>query len=989
MSSPSSASSPDACTSCGKNLPAGYPPGLCPLCLMDVAMHPTQDDTLPVRAPQPLLSAEDLAPHFPQLEILGCIGRGGMGVVYQARQKALDRLVALKLLAPEQEKDAAFSARFAHEARALAALNHPNIVTVHDFGESGGFYYLLMEFVDGVNLRQAMQGSHLSPEQALAIVPPICEALQYAHEHGIVHRDIKPENLLMDKTGRVKIADFGIAKMVGRAETESPGGVTEGPRSTLIAGTPHYMAPEQRSADARADHRADIYSLGVVLYELLTGELPAAQLPPLSQRGTMDARLDEIVARALQQSPENRYQTIAEMRTHLATLSSAPREDKVHSRDKYERWFATLLRTAGWCCVLAAIHALLEPVVDFRRLSFRGRPWWVRAEYGVVPMFCFLLVAWLFTRRPYGFVRASYRPMIRPSRRGVEIAGIITRTAGLFLIGLGLNIGLMEILPPMIEPLLRDSRTFADGWQRVRYDHVFECPFFIGCGVVLFFFEYTLIPFLYAIPAWRPLPYAIQFGAEGRRRLSGHALAGGAVFVFHLYLFITCVRGIMDRISESSEISTNFISNFVVWFVIMAFIATIASALGWAAINLIRAPQSGLRGLRVAILAALTLPLHLSSVVITFLVYGFLRRLQGLPARMNDGSVQLPEPDMGHVGIGISGLMSLLAVGLWLVCWRRFRKVPVNPPPLIQRSQRPIILRLTFVGGVVAAMIVGFYLMTTQPVPPPIWVPEDQFSRLVERQIHLEIMAAGFSHQASLGSLKLPPIDASTHFVPSHLKDRAGSEVRGSLSLKREPNAVMIQGSSALSRIRCRVTQKLHLPLRLELTLPSPQSSADCLLSLRRGSIMKAPDALRRKLQAPTPALSAEDLEWLRSRWIDAVYLPQDGGALRLFQGAAAPLPVTFPSGFDWLTLDDHQLGEALKKARASIPASPGSTLVHQRSPDLSAFVTRTASGLLENLGPSQGERPGLRVRLHTFQGTLFATGSPPKITSSSGAPEN
>lgn len=689
MSPPPSASSPDACTSCGKNLPADYPPGLCPLCLMDVAMHPTQDDTLPVRAPQRLLSAEDLAPHFPQLEILGCIGRGGMGVVYQARQKALDRLVALKLLAPEQEKDAAFAERFAHEARALAALNHPNIVTVHDFGESGGFYYLLMEFVDGVNLRQAMQGSHLSPEQALAIVPPICEALQYAHEHGIVHRDIKPENLLMDKNGRVKIADFGIAKMVGRSETETPGGVTEGPRSTLIAGTPHYMAPEQRSTDARADHRADIYSLGVVLYELLAGELPATQLQPPSQRGTMDARLDEIVARALQQSPENRYQTIAEMRTHLATLSSVPREEKIHPRDKYARWFAWVLRVAGWGCVLAAIHALLEPVVDFQRLSFRGRPWWVHSEDGVFPMLGFLFLAWLFIRRPQMFVRISYRRLIRPPRGGAEITGIITRAAGLFLIGLGLGIGLMEIMPPMLECLFRPSRTFADGWERVRGYHVVKCIFFSGLGVVLFFFEYTLIPFLYAIPAWRPLPYAVQFGAEGRRRLSGHALAGGAVFVFHLYLFIICVRGIMDRISESSEISTNFISNFVVWFVIMAFIATTATALGWAAINLIRAPQSGLRGLRLAILAALALPLHLSSVMITFLVYGFLRRLQGLPARMNDGSVQLPEPDMTQVSFGISGLMSLLAVGLWLACWLRLRQAPVSPPPPIPSPNVP------------------------------------------------------------------------------------------------------------------------------------------------------------------------------------------------------------------------------------------------------------------------------------------------------------
>src|SRR4051812_36277157 len=179
------------------------------------------------------LNPAELAPHFPQLEILECLGRGGMGVVYKARQKALNRLVALKLLAPERVTDAAFEQRFLHEAQALAALNHPSIVTVYEFGESDGLYFLMMEFVDGVNLRHAMKIVKFTPEQALAIVPSVCEALQYAHEHGIVHRDIKPENLLLDKSGRVKIADFGIAKMLNR----SPGGHAA---ELQTCGTPRY-----------------------------------------------------------------------------------------------------------------------------------------------------------------------------------------------------------------------------------------------------------------------------------------------------------------------------------------------------------------------------------------------------------------------------------------------------------------------------------------------------------------------------------------------------------------------------------------------------------------------------------------------------------------------------------------------------------------------------------------------------------------------------
>ena len=158
----------------------------------------------------------ELAPHFPDLEILELVGRGGMGVVYKARQKRLDRLVALKILSPKIGQDPAFAERFAREARAMAMLSHPHIVAVYDFGQTDGLYYFLMEFVDGVNLRRLLDTGKLAPEEALAIVPQICEALQYAHDHGVVHRDIKPENMLLDKEGRVKIADFGIAKLVGQ-----------------------------------------------------------------------------------------------------------------------------------------------------------------------------------------------------------------------------------------------------------------------------------------------------------------------------------------------------------------------------------------------------------------------------------------------------------------------------------------------------------------------------------------------------------------------------------------------------------------------------------------------------------------------------------------------------------------------------------------------------------------------------------------------------
>ncbi len=306
------------CPKCGSVLPVDAPQGLCPRCL--AALNFATETMVPdasILSQEAPLTPEELAPHFPQLEILECLGRGGMGVVYKARQKSLNRLVALKLLAPERAGDAKFAIRFAREAQTLATLNHPHIVTIHDFGQAGGFYFLLMEFVDGVNLRQAMKAGRFTPDQALAIVPPVCEALQYAHEHGIVHRDIKPENLLLDKSGRVKIADFGIAKIIDLDDT------TENPREdsrTTMAGTPAYAAPEQQGG--QADHRADIYSLGVVLYELLTGELPGKNLTPPSQRVQIDVRLDEIVLRALETQPELRYATVAEFRTRLETLTT-------------------------------------------------------------------------------------------------------------------------------------------------------------------------------------------------------------------------------------------------------------------------------------------------------------------------------------------------------------------------------------------------------------------------------------------------------------------------------------------------------------------------------------------------------------------------------------------------------------------------------------------------------------------------------------------
>jgi serine/threonine protein kinase len=312
------------CPECQAELPPDAPDGLCAQCL---ALHnvPTAEAKIreearispsysgPFTAPQPA----DLAQHFPHLEILDLLGQGGMGAVYKARQSKLDRLVALKVLPPEAGRDPAFAERFTREARALARLNHPNIVTVYDFGQAGTLWYFLMEYVDGANLRRVFQSSRVQPSEALKIVPQICDALQFAHDEGIVHRDIKPENILLDKRGRVKIADFGIAKILGHST-----GVYTLTAPWQVVGTLHYMAPEQIDNPLKVDHRADIYSLGVVFYEMLTGQLPLGRFALPSEKASIDVRLDQVVLRALENEPDRRYQHASEVRTDVEAITA-------------------------------------------------------------------------------------------------------------------------------------------------------------------------------------------------------------------------------------------------------------------------------------------------------------------------------------------------------------------------------------------------------------------------------------------------------------------------------------------------------------------------------------------------------------------------------------------------------------------------------------------------------------------------------------------
>jgi serine/threonine protein kinase len=319
------------CPQCRQPVPDNAPEGLCPACLARVALdtepaapgatiniNPLAEAAPGTRVPP---DVAQLASQFPQLEIIELLGKGGMGMVYKARQPRLDRLVALKILPVASMQHVSFAERFEREAKALAKLNHPGIVTLYDFGQTPEYYYFIMEYVDGMNLRQLLEAKSLESREALELVTQICTALQFAHDENIIHRDIKPENILITKKGQVKIADFGLAKLLGGKPD------TALTASQMVMGTLNYMAPEQREDAQKVDHRADIYSLGVVFYEMLTGEIPMGRFEPPSKKVHVDVRLDEVVMHALEREPERRYQHVSEVKSNVETItSSMPRK---------------------------------------------------------------------------------------------------------------------------------------------------------------------------------------------------------------------------------------------------------------------------------------------------------------------------------------------------------------------------------------------------------------------------------------------------------------------------------------------------------------------------------------------------------------------------------------------------------------------------------------------------------------------------------------
>ncbi len=316
---------------------------------------------------------------IPGYRLENVVGHGGMGEVYLGVQLSLGRQVAVKLLNAELAKDATFVARFEKEGAALAALRHPNIVSIVDRGKTDTTYYLVMEFVDGPSLREQMRNPLYMPGQALKMFEQVCRAIDYAHNRGVIHRDLKPENILFDDQagGIAKVTDFGLAGLDERADK---GGLRNLTQTHVAMGTAAYMAPEQQVDARTADQRADIYSLGILLYELMVGETPKGNYdPPSVMKPSLDKRLDTIVSKCLRPLPIDRFQSVNELLIALEPLvpvtsmiGTAQTSSTQRAIQKLRQVGSMVVKAIEVALVLSAIAVLAVALLRDRTIAKRA-----------------------------------------------------------------------------------------------------------------------------------------------------------------------------------------------------------------------------------------------------------------------------------------------------------------------------------------------------------------------------------------------------------------------------------------------------------------------------------------------------------------------------------------------------------------------------------------------------------------------------------------
>jgi serine/threonine protein kinase len=298
-------------------------------------------DASPLGTPAPTCPTQ-----FGDYELLEEIARGGMGVVFKARQTKLNRTVALKMLRAEAFGSREATERLQAEAEMAGQLQHAGIVPIHDVGEHAGHHYICMAFVDGESLEARIARQPLSLAETARVVAQVADAIQYAHDHEIIHRDLKPANILLDRSGRPRVVDFGLAQRLHGPDVMSG--------ADCIAGTPSYMSPEQAQGDAdRVGATSDVYALGAILYHLLVGRAPfngrdtlaimqqVCEDEPIAPRSidpSIPASLEAICLRCLQKDPSDRFASAGELAAELRRPLSAPASERASSRLPARRW---------------------------------------------------------------------------------------------------------------------------------------------------------------------------------------------------------------------------------------------------------------------------------------------------------------------------------------------------------------------------------------------------------------------------------------------------------------------------------------------------------------------------------------------------------------------------------------------------------------------------------------------------------------------------